>query len=595
MMKFHRFTVIYFNIFTLICRCLRLEKYDMLKAIREKRSSKKEKQKMGPKTKVFDIWGNTAPKMQYAFAGYAPAPKLDHSAAKAKAAKAKRGNQKEELPVFSPDKERLEVWKDAVVRSRSERMPPGNPIDQEPDGPKPFWRQKYLVGASALAVLLLGGVATFLFGLHGSLAPTYLGNIKVDSAASPSLLQAKIDGATQNYNLSIEDTNGKIGKYPLKQTGIIINSQKSADNFKSTLNRNWLARLEWWQPIKVGLTTRVDQDVFQQFLNEAVVKANQPYQNATLAIDGGKVTITPDAAGKGRTLKYPSLTLPTVVANLDTKPVKLQLLPIPAPIAASDLSGQKTKLEAILNQKITLTIADVTIAPSPADIAGWLDLSPVEHSKTIDITVNSGRVQSYLDKIAKPYVQPPRSRLVMTQSDGSVTVLDPGANGIDIVNKDKTASDIASLVLAAKGLTQQLDISYASAKTVEVQPYDKWIVVDVTTKRMYAYEQKNLVKSFLVSAGAPKTPTVLGQYAIYSKYDSQDMRGSNADGSRYFQPAVPWVNYFYKDYAIHGNYWRPLSYFGNINSSHGCVGVVDDEAKWIYDWAPIGTPVIVHA
>ena len=60
-------------------------------------------------------------------------------------------------------------------------------------------------------------------------------------------------------------------------------------------------------------------------------------------------------------------------------------------------------------------------------------------------------------------------------------------------------------------------------------------------------------------------------------------------------PDVKWINYFYRDYAIHGNYWRPLSYFGNINSSHGCVGLEDTEAEWIYSWAPIGTPVIVHA
>jgi lipoprotein-anchoring transpeptidase ErfK/SrfK len=104
-----------------------------------------------------------------------------------------------------------------------------------------------------------------------------------------------------------------------------------------------------------------------------------------------------------------------------------------------------------------------------------------------------------------------------------------------------------------------------------------------------------LVHTFLVSAGAPKTPTVLGKYAIYSKLRSQDMTGNNADGSRYFQPAVPYVNYFYGGYAIHGNYWRPDSWFGNINSSHGCIGVNVSDGAWIYNWAAIGTPVIVHS
>ena len=52
--------------------------------------------------------------------------------------------------------------------------------------------------------------------------------------------------------------------------------------------------------------------------------------------------------------------------------------------------------------------------------------------------------------------------------------------------------------------------------------------------------------------------------------------------------------FFHGGYAIHGNYWRPASYFGNINSSHGCIGINVDDAAWIYDWAPIGTSIITH-
>jgi len=61
-----------------------------------------------------------------------------------------------------------------------------------------------------------------------------------------------------------------------------------------------------------------------------------------------------------------------------------------------------------------------------------------------------------------------------------------------------------------------------------------------------------------------------------------------------FSAKRPWVSYFYDDFAIHGKLLAAVDYFGNINSSHGCVGVQDDDAQWIYSWAPIGTPVIVH-
>ena len=67
-------------------------------------------------------------------------------------------------------------------------------------------------------------------------------------------------------------------------------------------------------------------------------------------------------------------------------------------------------------------------------------------------------------------------------------------------------------------------------------------------------------------------------------------------GPGYVEPNVPWINYFdHSSDAVHGNYWRSASTFGNVNTSHGCVGLPVNEAEWVYNWAPIGTAVINHA
>lgn len=460
---------------------------------------------------------------------------------------------------------------------------------------KTLWRDKWLSVPIFAGLVLAAVISGFLWIYHGSLAPVYVANLRVSAHQNQTDLQSKLIASTSDYKLSIQDENGHTAKYPLAKVGMSVDIKKSAQAAKAQFTGGALARLQWWQPIKVDLVVNTNKDALDNFLHQSVIKLDQPYQNASLSADNGQAVITADSTGKGWDLANPYYDVPEAVANLSTKPLKLQKMTIPPAIKRSELNDELAKLQNILNQKIVLNVGSgSSVTATPADIASWLDLNPVEHAKTVDISVNSGRVLDYLNKIAKPYIQPPRSRLVQTQTDGSVTVLDPGTNGIDIVNKDKTAGDIAKLVLAGRGVNQNLDIDYAAAKTVEVQPYDRWIVVDTTAKRMYAYEKSTLVHSFLVSAGAPATPTVLGQYAIYSKIRIQDMQGANADGSRYYQPNVEWVNYFYADYAIHGNYWRPLSYFGNVNSSHGCVGVVNSDAQWIYDWAPIGTPVIVH-
>jgi lipoprotein-anchoring transpeptidase ErfK/SrfK len=115
---------------------------------------------------------------------------------------------------------------------------------------------------------------------------------------------------------------------------------------------------------------------------------------------------------------------------------------------------------------------------------------------------------------------------------------------------------------------------------------ERWIDVNLSQQKLYAYEGSTLANSFLVSSGVAAHPTVTGQYRIYVKYRFDDMRGPG-----YFLPNVPYVLYFYEGYGIHGTYWH--SNFGHP-MSHGCVNLSIPDAAWIYDWASEGTLVDIH-
>jgi lipoprotein-anchoring transpeptidase ErfK/SrfK len=62
-------------------------------------------------------------------------------------------------------------------------------------------------------------------------------------------------------------------------------------------------------------------------------------------------------------------------------------------------------------------------------------------------------------------------------------------------------------------------------------------------------------------------------------------------GYNYDLKDVPYVMYFFEDYAIHGAYWH--NNFGTP-MSHGCVNMNVPDAEWLYNWAPLGTLVSVH-
>ena len=62
-------------------------------------------------------------------------------------------------------------------------------------------------------------------------------------------------------------------------------------------------------------------------------------------------------------------------------------------------------------------------------------------------------------------------------------------------------------------------------------------------------------------------------------------------GPGYDVPDVPYTMYYDGGMAIHGAYWHNM--FGTP-VSHGCTNVAVNHAKWLFDWASVGTPVVVH-
>lgn len=123
----------------------------------------------------------------------------------------------------------------------------------------------------------------------------------------------------------------------------------------------------------------------------------------------------------------------------------------------------------------------------------------------------------------------------------------------------------------------------------------KQIIVDRSEQKLYAYEGDNLFIELAISTGLALTPTPRGTFTIFKKTPSRYMQGplpGLADQQIYDLPGVPWNLYFTEGGAvIHGAYWH--NSFGTPYS-HGCVNVPTDKARLIYNWADLGTKVIVR-
>jgi lipoprotein-anchoring transpeptidase ErfK/SrfK len=133
---------------------------------------------------------------------------------------------------------------------------------------------------------------------------------------------------------------------------------------------------------------------------------------------------------------------------------------------------------------------------------------------------------------------------------------------------------------------------------IPVPPVDvpKLILVDIAKQRLYAYENGISIFSepVPVTTGKAGFETVKGQFAIYLKTMNFRMR-SPFPGIFYDNMVTYWMP-FYQGYGLHDAPWRTV--YGTMDylivGSHGCINIPFDKIAQLYQWAEVGTTVLVQ-
>jgi L,D-transpeptidase-like protein/SH3 domain-containing protein len=118
------------------------------------------------------------------------------------------------------------------------------------------------------------------------------------------------------------------------------------------------------------------------------------------------------------------------------------------------------------------------------------------------------------------------------------------------------------------------------------------------TTRVVAMEGQSPARSMLALRGIAKFPTPVGTFSIIRRVpnetmDSMTLGIPHDSPYGYLVKNVLWTQYFTPDGAsLHDNWWS--SNFGGIGS-HGCLGLSLGDSKWLWDWASLGTPVVVNS
>ncbi len=150
---------------------------------------------------------------------------------------------------------------------------------------------------------------------------------------------------------------------------------------------------------------------------------------------------------------------------------------------------------------------------------------------------------------------------------------------------------LLSLALITASLVPIADIASAQS--------GRWIEVDTGSGMAYAVENGQVVYSAAVTVGGRYFPTPKGTFSIIRRVANETMDSStigipnNAPGG-YYLTGVLYTQYFVDGVALHYNYWSPDEAFGSAAGSHGCIGLRLGDAEFFWNFADIGTPVIVY-
>ncbi len=263
-------------------------------------------------------------------------------------------------------------------------------------------------------------------------------------------------------------------------------------------------------------------------------------------------------------------------------------------VAAEDLIEARSQMEAMTSEPLALTGGGKKFTVEPEVLRPWLR-QEYESAKVVDdsrqgivIILDKPLVSQYLQELNAKIGTPPKQTFgYVSEQRGEYAY--KNSKGQEIKFPETSEAILAAL---HPGASRRAEIVMGEVEPVITleqpkAPKDsgKVIAVDISRQTTYAYEDGKLVFWTRASTGKGDS-TKEGEWKVYNKNPDQVM-----DGPGYYLPHVKWVLAYDGDYTLHGTYWHTK--FGQP-MSHGCTNLSEADAKWLYDWAPIGTPVVIY-
>lgn len=276
---------------------------------------------------------------------------------------------------------------------------------------------------------------------------------------------------------------------------------------------------------------------------------------------------------------------------------------------------------------------DASLLPSAHTLADYLSLAQSINGTVADMALPLARGQAYHDlsmyrqllattqnlTTPSPYDSnryPATYEYTSAPTNGIADVTDTLAQAQTLADYQAVDDDIYILTTGLRAMIDNMSDPtphWLPHKTdLELlQDYGilsgKALVVSLREQTIRLYDNGQLVYWSYVTTGRPELPSPPGlHYAIY-KVTHTEFTSAEPVGSPFWYAPTP-INYaiLYANYGffVHDAWWRtefgpgsnlphwdPAAFNGG---SHGCVNLPENNMVFVYNWTPVGTPILLY-
>lgn len=428
------------------------------------------------------------------------------------------------------------------------------------------------------------------------------------------ILEKKVKRITLSFKVEGQDVNVEPG-----EAGVTFNTGNSAEDAVGRGKggewyRSWLRTassliymmnndagkaIESEFRDNIAISYSIDDQKLSDFTQGLSSKFNVESQNAGLVMNGTDVHVIPAVYGRKIVADSVRSQIVSAIKNSASNKISIEVEKINPTILEEDTKESIESAKSLLSVPVTYRYKGKPYIPDKATIGSWIvfNVKEVNGQEKLVPEIDPKQIYGFARSISGNINIAAINKKVTIENGATSKITQEGKDGI-AVDIDKIAAETAASLTAGRAVAMEVPTYVVKFKTlvnnVFVANWDKYIEINLSTQRLTAYTAGgNLVGSWVICSGKAGFATPTGTHLVRGKSSWIRMKGMQGTPEAYDLYPIKWATWFTgAGHAMHDAYWRG-GHFG-FPASHGCINMPDDGAAFIYNWAPVGTPVVVH-